>query len=48
MDHRTSIEGTIDGSFDVACTCGWEATGYEEQEDAETAGEDHQRSPEEN
>lgn len=48
MDHRTSVEELDDGSFDVACTCGWEATGYEDWEDAEVIGEEHQRSPEEN
>lgn len=45
--HVARVEQFDDGTWDVACRCGWEALGYEDQETAEVVGREHQRSPEE-
>lgn len=43
--HEIFVEELDDGSFDVSCICGWEATGYEDVEDADVVGDEHVRQP---
>lgn len=45
-EHVISVEELDDGSWDATCECGWDATGYEEWEDAEAVGDEHVRNPE--
>lgn len=45
IEHVTQVEDLGDETFDAACTCGWEATGFEDYDDADVAGDEHVANP---
>lgn len=46
-DHSITFDELRDGSWDATCRCGWESTGHEDRDGAESAAEEHERNPEE-
>lgn len=43
--HGTDVEERGDGSWDAVCRCGWESTGHEDRDAAESATDEHRHNP---
>lgn len=43
--HDAVVEEQGDGSWDAVCRCGWESTGHEDRDAADSATDEHRHSP---